>query len=98
MVKFKVVRTWYVEAESIADAVEKTRNFDHVHVAINRLSDRIVTYHCDCNGPHRPDCFLGRRLKIKYNEILTEDYLKDPESWESWIDKKMEKRYGQGEL
>ena len=53
-----------------------------------------IAYFCDCIGPHKPNCFLGRRLKIKYNEISTEDYLKDPEGWEDWIDKEMEERYG----
>ena len=40
MAKFKVVRTWYVEAGSTADAVKKTRNFTHTHVLVKRLTDK----------------------------------------------------------
>lgn len=39
MAKFKVVRTWYVEAESTVDAVEKTKSFNHVQVKIKRLKE-----------------------------------------------------------
>lgn len=53
---------------------------------------KVIAYFCDCVGPHRPDCYLGHRLKIKYNEISTEDFLKDPKGWEAWIDKELERR------
>lgn len=36
--KFKVVRTWYVEAKDIQDAVDKSKNWDHDDVAIKRLN------------------------------------------------------------
>lgn len=55
---------------------------------------KIIAYCCNCVGAHKSDCYLGRRLKIKYGEISTEAYMKDPEGWEAWIDKEMEKRYG----
>lgn len=54
----------------------------------------VVAYYCNCVGGHKPDCYLGKRLQIKYEEISAEDYMKDPEGWEAWIDKEMEKRYG----
>ena len=55
---------------------------------------KVIAYYCNCPGHHQPDCMLGKRLRIKYNEMSTEDYLKDPEGWEDWIDKEMGKRYG----
>ena len=39
MTKFKVVRTWYVDAESTVDAIEKTKNFDHLQVEVKRLKE-----------------------------------------------------------
>lgn len=53
---------------------------------------KIIAYFCDCQGAHEPNCPLGERLRIKYNEISSEEYLKDPEGWEAWIDKEIEKR------
>jgi len=60
--------------------------------------DKDIAYFCDCPGDcgHLPDWYLGHRLKIKYNEISTVDFLKDPEGWEAWIDKEMEKRIEKG--
>ena len=54
----------------------------------------VIAYACGCEYGHKPDCMLGRRLKIKYGEIPTEDFMKDPEGWEAWIDEEMERRYG----
>jgi len=59
-------------------------------------NDKAVAYFCDCVGPHKPDCYLGHRLKIKYDEISSKDYLDDPEGWEKWIDKELEKRIKKG--
>jgi len=55
---------------------------------------KIIAYTCECEHGHKPDCMLGRRLKIKYGEISTEEFMKDPEGWENWVDKEMERRYG----
>jgi len=59
-------------------------------------SSKAVAYYCDCPGPHRSDCYLGHRLKIKHNEISHEDFVKDPEKCEAWIDKELEKRIKEG--
>lgn len=43
----------------------------------------------------KPNRYLAERLQIKYNEISGEVYSKDPEGWEAWIDKEMERRFGE---
>ena len=40
MAKFKVVRTWYVEAEKSTKAIEKTRQFDHDQVEVFQLAGK----------------------------------------------------------
>ncbi len=40
MAKFKVVRTWYVEAEKTTEAIENTRTFDHDQVEVFRLAGK----------------------------------------------------------
>jgi hypothetical protein len=35
--KYKVIRTWYVEAKKAVEAVEKTREFNHDRVEAFRL-------------------------------------------------------------
>lgn len=38
MAKYKVTRTWYIEADGTADAVEITRRFNHDQVEVYRLT------------------------------------------------------------
>lgn len=40
MTKFKVVRTWYVEAEKLTAAIENTRKFNHDQVEVFQLTSR----------------------------------------------------------
>lgn len=40
MKRYKVTRTWYVAAESIVDAVEKTKKKSHDKVRIVRMKCR----------------------------------------------------------
>lgn len=37
MSRYKVVRTWFIEAESTANAVDITRRFNHDQVEVHRL-------------------------------------------------------------
>lgn len=47
--------------------------------------------YCNCIGHHEPGCVLGRRLKIKYNEVIQRIWdIKGAEATEDLIDKLME--------
>lgn len=43
MAKFKVVRTWYIDAEKATEAIENTRTFDHDEVNVARLPNKVNT-------------------------------------------------------
>lgn len=41
MAKYKVVRTWYVEANNTNKALIKTRSFDHDEVIVSRITKTV---------------------------------------------------------
>jgi len=62
MPRFKVTRVWYVKAETVSEAIDKAKNWDHVSVSVRRVvnNELVTSYRC-----------YGRRNRGGRNNVLT---------------------------